>query len=241
MRFSCDNCNLRNNIEDFRIKLFNIIVQKEQNLLDTEVIKASQELDNLVYSCVFCNRLINYFAKLDLKNIFGTHSTFYYYGEQHLFVNICNYINEGIKNNELIYIYMEDDFYDKLLFFLHSNDISTDSIQLKDPQILIESNYNEGLIGLQKHVSNITNNLGNYAGIRWIGQPSYAIKNNTQANFLDFEKNLNKAIENTNISLLCIYDAYDFMHENKYINELVIAESLKTHSHILKNLLLKKI
>lgn len=243
MRFLCDNCDLKCCIEQHRNKLNNIIVEKKQNLLDDEIIKLSQLLDDLVYKCVFCNRNINHLSKLDLKNIFGTHTTFYYYGYQHLFVNMYFYINEGIKNNELIYLFMEESIYNKLLIFLKINNVPIEHIKFKTVKQLIKSNRHGGLAELKEQINNISleNEVKNYSGIRWIGQPSYAIQTNSQKDFLDFEKNLSEALNNTYASLLCIYDAYDYMHEGKFINETVIKESLDTHSHIFKNLVLEGI
>ncbi|MCY6354736.1 MEDS domain-containing protein [Clostridium sp. ZS2-4] len=243
MRFLCDNCDLNYSIEEHRNRLNNLIVEKKQNLLDDEVINLSQLLDDLVYKCVFCNRNITYLSKLNLKNIFGTHTTFYYYGEQHLFVNMYFYINEGIKNNELIYLFMEESIYNKLLAFLKINNVPVEHIKFKTVKELIKSNRQGGLNELKEQINNIglDNEVKKYSGIRWIGQPSYAIQTNSQNDFLAFEKNLSKALNNTNASLLCIYDAYDYMHESKFINETVIKESLDTHNYILKKLRLEAI
>ncbi|MGY0373181.1 Spo0E family sporulation regulatory protein-aspartic acid phosphatase [Clostridium sp. JNZ J1-5] len=99
MNFLCGNCNLKSNIEDLKEKLNNIIVEKNHNLLDDEVINLSQFLDNLVCGCIFCGKQLNNPCKLKLKDIFGTHSAFYYYGQEHLFTSMYFYIKEGINNN----------------------------------------------------------------------------------------------------------------------------------------------
>ncbi len=243
MNFLCSTCNLRNDIEEKRLKLNNLIIEKKHKLLDEEIINLSQSLDVLVYKCIFCNKNLNKISKLNLRNIFGIHSTFYYYGYQHLFNSMYFYITEGINNNELIYISMEKNLYNKLIIFLKTNNVSVKHIKFRSVKELIESYTNGELIELKKKFKDIClqNEVKKYSSIRWIGQPSYAIQNTSQEVFLDWESNLSEALKNTNASLICIYDAYDYMNKNEFINETVIKQSLTTHSYILKDSVLQKI
>ncbi len=243
MNFLCNNCNLNADIEDLRKKLNNAIVEKNDNLLDDEIISLSQFLDNLVYECIFCKKKLNNSSKLNLKDIFGTHSSFYYYGKEHLFANMYFYIIEGINNNELIYVSMQENLYVELIEFLKINDVSINHIKFRPVKELIMSNKQGDLIQLKQKISSICleDEVKKYNGIRWIGQPTYAIETTSQDDFLNWEINLNKALSNTNVSLICIYDAYDYMHEGKVINEEVINKSLDTHSYLLKNLILEEI
>lgn len=234
----CDNCNLGYRIEEYREKLNNIIVQKNYNLLDDEVINLSQLLDDLVYKCVSCNRKINELSKLNLKNVFGTHAILYYYGEQHLFVSLYFYIKEGIKNNEFIYVSIEENLYNRLIDFLKINKISTEHVKFKPVGELIRSNKKSGVPGLKETISSILWDNNKYNGVRWIGQPAYAIEAASQKDFLDMERNLNELVKNMNAAILCVYDTYDYMHGGSVINEAVIEESLSTHSHVLNNLVL---
>ncbi|NOW24269.1 MEDS domain-containing protein [Clostridium butyricum] len=80
-----------------------------------------------------------------------------------------------------------------------------------------------------------SSNIEKYNGLRWIGQPSFAIKGTSENDFLEMEEDLNKFIKNMNVALLCVYDAYDYMHKGKIINKKVIEESFKTHSFVLNN------
>lgn len=243
MNFLCKNCNLSSNIEDLRENLNNIIIEKNHNLLDTEVINLSQLLDNFVYKCVLCSKELNDPSKLNLKDIFGIHSAFYYYGHDHLFTNLYFYILEGIKNNELIYISMQENLYSKLIEFLEINEVSMEYIHFRPVKELIMSNKLGGLIGLKEKINSIgiEEEVKNHSGIRWIGQPSYAIQVTSENDFLNWEINLSQALSNTKVSLLCIYDAYDYMNEGKIINKNVISKSLDTHSYVLKNLVLEEI
>lgn len=244
MNFLCNTCNIHTNIEKTRLKLNNLILEKEHELLNEEIINLSQALDVSVNKCIFCNRNLNTSNfELNLKNIFGTHSTFYYYGYQHLFSSMYLYITEGLNNNEIIYISMQKDLYNELIAFLKINSVSVEHIKFRPVKELIESNMNGGLIGLNKKFESICseNEVKGHTGIRWIGQPTYAIQTTSEKAFLNWETNLSEALKVTNVSLICIYDAYDYMNNNEFINETVIKQSLSTHSYILKSSVLEKI
>ena len=237
MKKICDNCKINTRIKEYKEKLNNTIEKRNGNLLDDEVVLSSQFLDNFVYKCVHCNKNMKHLSKLNLRDVFGTHTTFYYYGDQHLLVNLYFYINEGIKNNELIYVSMEEDLYNKLLNFLTINNVSTENIKFKNVKELILGHKKGGFNGLVETAMSIleNSNIQKYNGLRWIGQPSFAIKGTSEDDFLHMEEDLNKFIKNMNAALLCVYDAYDYINKGEIINKKVIEESLKTHSFILNN------
>ena len=233
----CDNCKINTRIKEYKENLNNSIEKRDGDLLDDEVVLSSQFLDNFVYKCVSCNKNMKHLSKLNLRDVFGTHTTFYYYGEQHLLVNLYFYINEGVKNNELIYVSMEEDLYNKLLNFLTINNVSTENIKFKNVKELILGHKKGGFNGLVETAMSIleNSNIQKYNGLRWIGQPSFAIKGTSENDFLHMEEDLNKFIKNMNAALLCVYDVYDYINKDKIINKKVIEESLKTHSFILNN------
>ncbi|MGY0373180.1 MEDS domain-containing protein [Clostridium sp. JNZ J1-5] len=138
---------------------------------------------------------------------------------------------------------MQENLYSKLIKFLKANNVPVNGIEFKPVKELIMVNKYGGLIKLKERVGKISleDKVKKYSGIRWIGQPSYAIQSTSEKDFLDWEVNLNAALNDTKVSLLCIYDAYDYIHEGKLINEYVINKSLDTHSYVLKNLSLEEI
>jgi hypothetical protein len=182
MKSFCSHCSLSSDIEKQRIILNDLISKKDYNLLDKEIVALSQALDNLVYKCVLCDKNLVDLNKINLENIFGTHSTLYYYGKQHLFVNMYFYITEGIKNNEIVYISMQESLYEKLIAFLESYGILTENIRFRPVKELILSNKEGGLIKLKEKINNVLSedDMKKYSGIRWIGQPSYAIKTTSE-------------------------------------------------------------
>ncbi|WP_206458205.1 MEDS domain-containing protein [Anaerovorax sp. IOR16] len=242
MRVYCKDCGLNASLEEYRVRLNNKVIKKRDNLIDEEVIELSQLLDNLVYKCISCVNKSIYTASVGLKDIFGIHSSFYYYGHKHLFTNMFFYITEGIKNNELIYISMQHDLYHELIEFLRSKDVCIEHIKFRPVKDLILCHKKEGFVGLRDKIDSICveDAVKEYNGVRWIGQPTYAIQTTSQEDFLDWEIDLSKALENRNVSLICVYDAYDYIVEGKYINEEVIKKSKDTHSYILKDLVLER-
>ncbi|WP_106059860.1 Spo0E family sporulation regulatory protein-aspartic acid phosphatase [Clostridium vincentii] len=56
MSFFCTNCTLHTDIEKYRLMLNDLIIKKNHNLLDKEIIDLSQYLDVLVCKCTLCNK-----------------------------------------------------------------------------------------------------------------------------------------------------------------------------------------
>lgn len=78
MRNICANCNLNCQIEEYRTKLNDLIVEKEISFLNEEVINLSQCLDEVIYKCIYCQKYIQSIANvsLNLNDIFGIHSNY---------------------------------------------------------------------------------------------------------------------------------------------------------------------
>ncbi|WP_297421255.1 Spo0E family sporulation regulatory protein-aspartic acid phosphatase [Clostridium sp.] len=245
MDFSCDNCNLNYNIGKVRNRLEELIVKKDQSLLDVEVINLSQLLDNLIYKCVFCSKNVNNSTQWTLNDTLKskTNSKFYHLKNNHFFISIYFYMYEGIKNNEVIYMSMEEGLYNDLLEILKMISFPVEYIKFRSIKELIISNKFCGLIGLEEKIKGIVSEYEakRYNGIRWISQPTYAIKNTSLNDFFDWEMNLSQALRNTNTnsSLDFVYKDYDYLGENKYLQEPVIDSSINVNSYILDDLLFK--
>lgn len=219
MHFLCNNCSINCSIEKHRDKLDKIISEKNHNLLDEEVIKSSQFLDNLVYKCTFCNRNMNCLSKLNERNISETNKELYYYGDEHLFNIIYLYIQEGIKNNELIHISMEENLYGKLLDFLRLNKVPIKHVKFKAEKKLMTDKIQSGLNELKERVNSILShkNHDKYTRSRLNSETRYVIQSTSQKDFLDVEVKINELIKNKKSPLICLCDAYNYMSENKSI------------------------
>lgn len=165
--------------------------------------------------------------------ILGTHACFYYYGSDHLMINMYNFIMEGIAKNEAVYVSMECDLYEALLALLRKKDICTEGISFVSAKAFITIHQESGLFGLKQMVQSLTLAAGDkdYKGIRWILQPTCAIRETSKQDFLSLESDLTKALKGTDAALICVYDFYDYMNQQKMMDEEIISFSEKTHGY----------
>lgn len=235
MKIVCNECDLGHLIEKNRLKLNKLISEKNLNLIDNEVVLLSQTLDKLLVDCVSCKKSIELMEELDFSNVFGIHSTFYYYGNMHLFINMLKYIKQGVDNKELVYISMEHDLYNKLIEILQSTGIYGENVRFLSVKKFILSHKSGGLDNLRRVINAYTEDAikEGYNGIRLIGQPTFAMQETSKEDFLNWELDLSSGFKDLNASIICIYDAYDYMHDENHIDEDVMNESLTTHTHIL--------
>jgi Na+/serine symporter len=84
----------------------------------------------------------------NLNNVMGTHSYFYYCGTAHLLVNMFAYIAAGIKNNEKIFLSMEEHPY-HLLIDCFKKQGYKDFLTFKSAKELIQNHKKSGLTGLK--------------------------------------------------------------------------------------------
>lgn len=167
-------------------------------------------------------------------NIFGCHSSFYYFGIEHLLVNMYTYINNGINRKELICLCMKDTVYDKVLETLGTK---YKHIQLCEMDKIINIHK---CLGLERARNNLLEyekkaKDEGYTGIRFIIQPDHLIFKTSEKDFLSFEKDINHIVLGVNASFMCIYDFEDYITNKLFINNNVIEESYKTHTHRLYN------
>ena len=152
-------------------------------------------------------------------------------------------MSQGIKNNQMIYLSMEESLYNDLLNILKINSFPTEYIKFRSIKEVIISNNNGGLIELEEKIKDISleDDVKKYNGFRWISQPTYAIKNTSLKDFYNWEMNLGEALINTNAnsSLGFVYKKYNYMNEDKYINEPIIDTSINVNSYVLDDLLFK--
>lgn len=66
MNFLCNNCRLNHNIEKYRLILNKLLCKESLSLLDREVIRLSQLLDELLVECVTCKKSLKVAKKMNL-------------------------------------------------------------------------------------------------------------------------------------------------------------------------------
>nr|WP_278331810.1 MEDS domain-containing protein [Clostridium magnum] len=175
--------------------------------------------------------------------MFGTDSTFYYYGIEHLFINLLPYIKHGVENDEIITVSLDKDIFDKLMELLDIHGINKSRVIFFPVKSMVIANNKNGIDGLKQLILTLLKEAesNNYKGARIIGQPSFAIGETSKEDFLKLEEVLRYAFIGMKASGLCIYDAFDYIHNRDLIDEDIIKNSLDTHSHLLSNNCLNKI
>lgn len=146
--------------------------------------------------------------------IAGLHAAFYYFGYEHLLVNMYRYIKEGFENNELVYLAFDPDLYERVTYQLALSGIPKnfcEPFSMKD--IILKYSNKE----IKEKISFLDKKTikKNYNGFRLVSQVSYSIKETSKESYLYFEKGATEAFKGTNSSLLCIYDFEDFIYQKK--------------------------
>ena len=161
----------------------------------------------------------------------------------HFLISLYFYMFQGIKNNQMIYLSMDESLYKDLIKILKNTSFPIEHIRFRSIEEVIASNKKGGLIDLEDKIRNISSeyNLKNYNGYRWISQPDYAIKNTSLKDFYDWEMNLDDALKKVNInsSLGLVYKNCNYENKDKYIDEPVIDKSLHIDSYVLDDFLFK--
>lgn len=225
---------IRENLENSRYKLEEMVSLDSSNFLSNDVIKLSQTLDELLIKCMQCRKTNNIIDILDVDNIAGKHSMFFYYGKEHLLVCLAKYLKQGIDKNEFCPIFIRPDWFQALFSYLSHVILPGRNVIHYPMNDMLESFMNGGSIGFREKVLEMEKwaKGEGFNGIRMVGQCSYAIELSSKSNFLKFEKATNDAFSGTKVSGLCIYDFYDFINTSKYIEDDILCDSFKTHTYL---------
>lgn len=168
---------------------------------------------------------------MNKNDIFGFHSCFYYFGAQHLALNMYNYIKDGINKNEKIYLCLSPKLYGKLMKWL-SCDLK---VYVKNVNInnMISSCTSLSLVQMREKFSRNIDKIieEGYSGVRFIIQVDYIIINNSLEHFMYFNSNVLRIIDSMRVSFMSLYDFEDYLKHRYIIDDKVIMQSYKVHSH----------
>lgn len=209
MRILCDNCKINCNIMTYKEELEKKLIESNNNLLNNEVIELSESISKLISNCIFCNN--NNLRRLKGKYLYGK---LYYYGDKHLLVNLYSYIIESIKNRNLIYISMKEEFYERVMDIIVVNKIFSDNIKFK-PLENIDFIRNQKKTNIKEAADEFfCYNSNEYNGIRWIVDSDYIGNTFLENDFLGINCNSREFVKNMNVNIVYVFNAYEHMHEN---------------------------
>lgn len=177
---------------------------------------------------------------MSLNGVFGSHSAFYYYSKEHLFINLLQYIKNALDNKELVYILMNENKFKELSSFFVAQNVPMDSIFFFTDRSFNDITADLNMDDIRNSMRDILNSatLKGFSGIRFIEDCSHIISITSKEFFLELERNLTNLIKSNKISLLCTYDVYEYIqdsNENHIISKEIITNSIHSHSHLLKN------
>lgn len=165
------------------------------------------------------------------KNLFGVNSAFYYFGIEHLIVNMYQYIKDGIDNNEYNYLCLKANSYNLLLTYFTEEEKKHIGIFTASTIINLHKSGGEVTVNnvLKKYEKNVFEH--GYTGARFICELSHLLKKISKADFIKFEKSSSKIINELNISMMCLYDMYDYTNYKMIIDDELIALSKKVSDY----------
>lgn len=164
---------------------------------------------------------------MDEHKISGIHCVFYYYGTEHLIINVYDYINKGIEKNELIYLCVDPEMQKIMFDYLHKYNTQIQTLNI--PKLI---NYYDNKDMLREFLSyEKSARKKGYTGIRIINQVNYLLKGISNEQFLSFENLFNEIIKELNVSIMCAYDFDEYLSKKHVVNEVLMEQSLKMHSH----------
>ncbi|MGG7165421.1 hypothetical protein [Clostridium ihumii] len=158
----------------------------------------------------------------------GKSITFYYYGNDHMTINLYKYIKTNIENNVFMYLNLEDKTYDLLNEFLQNTEklmVKNDSIQnviFEDEKYVLED--------FLKRYRDDKISLGFY-NVIFVIDARYIIENSSKEVFKRLIENIYEITLNNDITVLVLYDFEDYTRDAKYIDKEIIRLSYDKHSH----------
>ncbi len=162
------------------------------------------------------------------------YAAFYYYGIPHLLVSFELILQNAIKKNQLIYLSMEEEFYGTLAERLRLKERLGDKIQFYSTKDIIDKegvNSAEAIKNIKKNA-----NAGGYSGVIWILKSEDAINQMTKEAFIEWTNSFARTLKDNGIKLICIYDLYDYINDEEYIDtKYIIDEVLNTNKFILND------
>lgn len=163
------------------------------------------------------------------KNFFGVHSSFYYFGFDHLYINMKEYIDDSISRNEYVSFIVNRKIYNDIMDITGISE--KNSSQISNIYKIIEIYKLLGKTGIKDKLLKYENKIikRGFTGLKFILDTSYFISNTSKDDFLKFDFDITNIILNTKTSVMCIYDFEDYINTKKIIDDEIINKSYENH------------
>jgi hypothetical protein len=161
----------------------------------------------------------------------GKHISFYYYGEDHMIINLYKYIKNSMEHNNFIFLDIEQSIYELLLDSLNETEKYMIS-RINIDNIIINNNKNNSEF-IKKCMTNykLQKMEQGFTNVKFIFDAKKIIENTSKELFKSFAGYCFNVIEDEKIDILTVYDFGEYMTKGKYINDEIIKLSYVEHSH----------
>ncbi|MFW5976632.1 MAG: MEDS domain-containing protein [Bacillota bacterium] len=173
-----------------------------------------------------------------MEAVEGIHSAFYYYGIEHLIVNLYYYFSNYSPEGSTIYLSTGQELYDEIKDQLADHGLFENVVNHYSINQLIKK-CGKNIENLKEQIIE-EERINNNEGINWIVEVDYSIKNTSERLFLEWEEGLTEVFSETKSSMLCLYDFEDYINEQKYIDSRIIEKSFRTHPYTLYQFSIEK-
>ncbi|MCH3964752.1 MAG: MEDS domain-containing protein [Clostridium sp.] len=165
------------------------------------------------------------------KNVFGCHSSFYYFGLEHLYVSMCQYIKLCIEEGNFIYLIVDDKLYSNIKGFTEIN--KNNSLQISDVCRMINIYNSLSKNEIKEKLLKCENEIvkRGFKGLSFIIDVAYLISHTSKEDFLKIDFDITRLISNTRTSVICTYDFEDYLDEKRIIDDEIMEKSYESHSY----------
>lgn len=162
-----------------------------------------------------------------IRRYYGKNICFYYYGEDHLVVNLFKYIKQNIENNILIYINAPETVFSMINNNLNKNEQEmVRRINFKKQLMNFSTSIADNLTKLKKDALS-----DGFWGISIIIDASEIINNSSSPLFEEYLKSIASGCNTIKCNILVCYDFIDYINRGKLITEDIMKLSYRYHTH----------
>ncbi|MEG2935654.1 MAG: MEDS domain-containing protein [Clostridium sp.] len=164
-----------------------------------------------------------------MKNRCEQNISFYYYGQEHLILNVYKYIKGQVEQNNFVFLYCDDNITDMMNKNLNVNEQEmVGKIEL-DKVVINALSTLRDLNSLNEKIEFLKEN-GFWGGVIVV-DAAFLIDHVGEINFLEYIKTLSNVCKENNLNIMTCYDFSDYINRGKKINEEIIKASYIHHDY----------
>ncbi|WP_408956398.1 MEDS domain-containing protein [Natroniella sp. ANB-PHB2] len=152
-----------------------------------------------------------------------------YYGKEHFLVKTVHFLKQGLKNEEKVFLYVEDELKEEILEILDEKYQDSSQLEFIFELDLAEVYLQFGKERLKEKLKVFS--AGRFNKARVLYQISKSLKEADQNSVLELEEIMNEVLEDSNLFVLCMYDATDLIEDDN--SSLWLKKAVNCHQSLL--------